>query len=468
MKRFQKILLWLVILLVAVGAAGFWWIGREMVPIITGYTAKVGCSAIFVSGRPLEDVLREDLADAKKYRVTIEVDRANKTVTASIIGLFERQAVFREGLGCTLVVGGATATELHRQYQAGPPAKVDLSHNPWPNGDLLPPLPADVDAQKIAQAVESAFHEPDPSRPRRTRAVVVVYDGRLVAERYAPGVSKETPLLGWSMTKSVINALTGILVAGKKLDIKAAAPVPEWRGSNDPRAAITLDHLLRMSSGLKFDEKYFPPADATTMLFNTFSTGAVAAAMPLLKPPDTWWSYSSGTTNIISRIIRQTVGADSQTDPIFPRQVLFNRIGMRSAVIEMDPSGTWVGSSFMYATARDWARFGLLYLNDGVWGGEPVLPAGWVKYSATPTPASQGKYGAHFWLNAGTSSQGHNRDYPDVPADCYEARGFEGQFVSVIPSRKLVVVRLGQTSHRDSWNQGQFLKKVIEALPAGG
>lgn len=255
-------------------------------------------------------------------------------------------------------------------------------------GDLIPKteLPTGVDKVKLAEAMDKAFSEPDPKKPRRTRAVVVVYDGRIIAERYAPGFSQSTPLLGWSMTKSVTNALIGILVGQGRLLIQEPAPVPEWSGADDPRGAITLDQLLRMSSGLKFIEEYTKNSDATCMLFGTHDTAAYAASQPLETEPDSKWSYSSGTANILSRLVRHTIGGTSADYFAFPRRALFNRIGMRSAIMEPDASGTFVGSSFMYATVRDWARFGLLYLQDGVWEGTQILPEGWVDYSRRPTP----------------------------------------------------------------------------------
>ena len=250
------------------------------------------------------------------------------------------------------------------------------------------------------------------------------------------------------------------------LRLKDPAPVPEWRSPQDPRAAITLDELMRMSSGLRFKEDYKNPrSDAIRMLLAEPDAGAYAAGKPLDVPPNSRWSYSSGTTNIISRIVRQSVGGSLSDYFAFAHRALFDRVGMASAVIEPDASGTFVGSSFMYATPRDWARFGLLYLNDGMWKNERILPEGWVKYSTTPTPnAPKGEYGAQFWLNAGRSGQPEDRWMPKVPPDMYSLRGFEGQYVSIIPSKKLVIVRLGLSVAEKAWDQEQFIADVIEAL----
>jgi CubicO group peptidase (beta-lactamase class C family) len=266
------------------------------------------------------------------------------------------------------------------------------------------------------------------------------------------------------MTKSIVNAMTGILSKQGKLNIHAPAPIPEWQ--QDERRNITIADLLHMSSGLKWWEYYFAPSNATNMLFKEKNMGPFAASLPLKSRPGTVFNYSSGTTNLLSYIIRQTLGDNAYYR--FPYEQLFYKIGMNSAVIETDAGGTFIGSSYGYATPRDWARFGLLYLNDGVWNGERILPQGWVKFTATPAPAKNavGKdsYGAMWWLNAGPATGPNQRKLPDVPADCFSCEGFGGQYVWVIPSRKLVVVRLG-LDEGDSLDPNKFLSMVIKALP---
>jgi CubicO group peptidase (beta-lactamase class C family) len=408
-------------------------------------------------------VLREEL---RWYGyVNLDVDYARKEVAASILGVARRKAVFREGLGCTLAIG-VTEEELKSQAAGLKPIRWDRSNEPWPEGDRAQTnlFQAIIDIQKLKNVINRAFAEPDPAKLRRTRAVIVLYDGRIIAERYADGFTRETPQHGWSMTKSVINALVGILVKEGKLRLQEPAPVPEWRSPGDPRAAITLDELLRMSSGLRFIEDHKIPLDLLRMLLAEPDTGAYAAAKPLEVRPNSRWSYSSGTANIISRIVRQSVGGSLCDLFAFAHRALFDRVGMASAVIEPDPSGTFVGSSFMYATPRDWARFGLFYLNDGVWKNERILPGGWVKYSTTPTPrAPKGEYGAQFWLNAGRPGDPKDRWMPKVPPDMYSLSGFEGQYVSVIPSKKLVIVRLGLSAEK-AWDQEQFIADIIAAL----
>ncbi|UCE21838.1 MAG: serine hydrolase [Candidatus Aminicenantes bacterium] len=440
----------------------------QLAPIGIGYKAKVLCSGIFISQRELQSILSEDLSYPPELGMTTaKINYENQSVTASVYGLMKRQAVYREGLGCTLLSGFAEDEILSQPSALPLPLPENPENVPWPTGDKIETseIPPNVDGQLIQQALDKAFSEPDTGRLRRTRAVVIVYNGHLVAERYSPGITKNTPLIGWSMTKSVTSALVGILVGQGKLSLEEPAPVPEWKEPGDPRRAITLDHLLRMSSGLKFIEEYEdnPASDVNIMLFIRPDAAAYAASMPAEARPDEKWSYSSGTTNIVSRIIRHTLG--NQADyAAFPRKALFNRIGMRSAIMEMDASGTYVGSSFMYASARDWARFGLLYLQDGIWEGERILPEGWVKYSTTPTPrASKGQYGAHFWLNRGDPENPENRQFPQLPTDLFLAWGFQEQQTVILPSHKLVVVRLGMT-HQGQWGLEPFILDVLKAI----
>ncbi len=466
MKRTVKWLLTALILLAGAGIAGAGWYIWRAVPVATGYTAKYVCSAVFVSGRDPREVFDRDVAPVNVLAraIDVAVDRDARTVTARSLGLFRSTAVYREGCGCTLTAGGVSAADLlARPVPPPPPFRLpaDLA---WPRGSAGPvdPLPAGIDGGKLNLALERAFADPSI----QTRAVVVAYDGNLIAERYAPGFHKDMPLGGWSMTKSVTNALVGILAGRKRFDLQAPAPVPAWRSPDDPRRAITLDQLLRMTGGLAFEERYAPLADATDMLYGSADFGAYAAAKPLIHPPGAHWSYSTGTTNIVCGILRRTAGDDPSAHLTFARRELFAKLGMRSALIEPDPSGTIVGSSYMLATARDWARFGQLYLDDGVWNGERILPPGWVAYTTTPTAAApDGRYGAHFWLNSGPPGRPQARRWPELPADLFLAQGFQCQRVIIIPSRRLVAVRLGLTVKKADFSLPAFLLPILEALP---
>ena len=297
-----------------------------------------------------------------------------------------------------------------------------------------------------------------------------MWHGQVIAERYAPGFTADTPLPGWSMTKTVTAALVGTLVAQHKLSPDASALLPEWRGSGDPRAAITLDALLRMTSGLQFNEDYDDPlSDVALMLYAQPDTARFASAKPLAATPGARWSYSSGTSAILARVMREALGGSDGDYLALPHRALFAPLGMRSAVFEPDASGTLVSASYMYASARDWARFGQLLLQDGVWDGQRLLPEGWVRYLTRTTPQSaRQEYGAQLWVKVPEPFNDRDPHAVAMPADAFHAVGHEGQFVSVVPSRQLVVVRLGLSRPESAWNHEAFLARVLDAVPAPG
>jgi CubicO group peptidase (beta-lactamase class C family) len=407
----------------------------------SSYDAKIVCSCTFVSHRDWASIKAEDL-----YAVpfaTININEKEQSVTSKIYGMFETKAIYRPGLGCTLV-NEMEESDIRKEpklirevTKVGSTFQKSMDNN--------------FDSISIQSAIKEAFTETDPKNPKVTRAIVVLQNGKIIAEKYAPKITSETPLLGWSMTKSVTNAMIGLLVKDGKLDIYKPAPIAEWQ--NDERKNITLDHLLRMSSGLDWEENYAQPSDATEMLFRSKNAGYFAMHAKAKYKPDEQWYYSSGTSNILQEIIRRQFAtlADYQK---FPHERLFQKIGMNSAVLEPDASGTYVGSSFMYATARDWAKFGQLYLKDGVWEGERILPEGWVKYSSTETPNSHGQYAAQFWLY-------HNNNL--YQNDVFHAIGFEGQYVTIVPSKNLVIVRLGCTPS-DNFDHSKLVKEIIKAV----
>jgi CubicO group peptidase (beta-lactamase class C family) len=456
-------------LIAALAAAG--WPLTKAAPIMTGFAAKTICSYVFISGREAADVFREDVAPAifPASPVSYRVDIDARAVTADTFGFAEARAVFREGCGCTLVKGVPEAELNTQPIAAGEIRESAIDDLPWLSAgrEIAEPLPPGVDAGRLKQALDAAFAEDRPAMPKRTRAVLVVYDGRLIAERYAPGFTPGMPLLGWSMSKSVTNALVGVLVQKGRLKLDQPASVAEWQAEGDPRRAITLDQLMRMTSGLEFDEVYTPFGDTAAMLCESGDFAAYAAAKPLAAAPGSRWSYSSGTANIVSRIARQAAEMETPNSYRFFRREFFDAIGMTSAVMEADPSGTFVGSSYTFATPRDWARFGLLFLQDGVWNGKRILPEGWVTHTTTPAAkAPKGEYGAMFWLNAGAASDPANRRWPSAPADAYSAEGFQKQQVIIIPSRKLVLVRFGATPTPQAWNTEAFIADVLAALPS--
>ena len=324
----------------------------------------------------------------------------------------------------------------------------------WPTGDL----PAGIAKPALAKLLADAFLAPSSETLGETHALVIVQGGKLILERYAEGYGPDGAYPSWSMAKSITQALAGMVVLDGKLDIHAPADVPEWGAAGDPRGALTLDLLLRMSSGLEFVEDYSPenPSDVIAMPFGegVKDVAHFAADKPLAHEPGTFWSYSSGTTNIVSRCLSRAIDAYGPDFEAFMRTRLFEPLGMTSATPRFDAAGTFIGSSFCFCTARDFARFGLLYLRDGLWDGKRLLPEGWVDYARTETPRQPGlddlPYGAHWWLDiAGPGS--------------FSANGFEGQYTVVVPDLDLVLVRHGK-SEAVKDNVRAWLKAVVDCF----
>jgi CubicO group peptidase (beta-lactamase class C family) len=438
----------------------------QVITIGAAYKAKILCSGVFVSKRSPLDVLQEDL-ESIFSRIDAKIDFEKKSVTTTAAGIPSQIAIFREGFGCTLMPEFSDSEVLHHTgdgYGKQSPRPIKNETQDFRSfGKEIPKVSSNV---RLSRAMDKAFSEKDPAHPIRTRAVVVVYKGRIIAERYAPGISADTPLSGWSMAKSVTNALVGILIKEGKLSLDRPVLIPEWSGADDPRKNITLDQLLRMSSGLEFDERAGPFfSDVNRMLLRSRDASAYAIVKQLRYAPGSCWQYTSGTTNIISRIIRNSFEGRTDDYHTFPRKALFDKIGMTSAVMEVDASGNFIASSFMYASAVDWARFGLLYLQDGVWDGERILPPGWVDYTRRPSStAPNGKYGAHFWTNGTAEMEDKARPFRDLPADTFLASGYEGQNIVIVPSRDLVVVRLGMTKQRNTWDIAAFVAEILAVI----
>jgi CubicO group peptidase (beta-lactamase class C family) len=330
---------------------------------------------------------------------------------------------------------------------------------PWPTENWPESVPdPDVHVDRLERALERLFHAPPPEDLGETLALLAVHRGRIVLERYGAGHGPDERFISWSMAKSVTHALVGILIGDGALALESPAPVPEWRAPGDPRGAITLEHLLRMVDGLDFVEDYVDAgiSHVIDMLFQTGKEDVAryAAARPLAHAPGSVWSYSSGTSNIVARIASDAVGGGRERMLAFMRERLFGPLGMASAEPRFDAAGTFIGSSFVDATARDFARFGLLYLRGGVWGksGTRVLPPGWVDHARTPTPASEGEYGAHWWLGLGGP-------------DCFWASGYNGQYTIASPARDLVLVRLGLSSADQRERLRPLLADLVAAFP---
>lgn len=440
-----------VVVLLAGGVA--WYLG-PIAPVATGYAAKTTCSGVFVGGRDDAHVAQDVPPNPLVPLLRTTVD--DRSVTTTLLGLWASTAYHADGLGCTLAEARPLDIDPQRFAAPDPPAAPD-PQAPWPEGNAPVDPPDDVDAEHLDAAIAAAFTEDDPEgRRRNSRAVVVVKDGQLIAERYGEGFGPDTPLLGWSMSKSVTNALVGRLVHAGDLEVSDDRLRADWA---DERAGITIEHLLTMTSGLPFDEVYDPGTDATEMLFRPGSAAEVAAERPLEHDPGTVWSYSSGTSNILCDALQRDTGAGPQ----LVSELVFAPLGMTSAVMEPDSTGSLVCSTFTYATARDWARFGQWFLQDGVWEGDRLLPEGWVAASTEPVPLeTEAPYGWHWWLNQGPNGE---LRMPSVPADAYWASGHEGQQVVVVPSEQLVVVRLGFSGafRGVEWGLEPLLAGTVEA-----
>lgn len=421
-----------------------------------GYKAKIACSEIFLAGREANAVLNSEFdgMDPMMKKITVHVDASKKTVSAAgPFGFGRARAAYRDGYGCTLANSGRIL-----DLTAPPPAGEDY---PW--GEA-PPISgaalAHVDYGALDFALTNAFENNDTNH----RAVLVIADGKIIDERYADGFTKEMPFLSWSAAKSVTATLVGAAVLQGYLSIDDPAPVPEWQADAN-LARITWNNLLHMQSGLAFEEIYDNPrSDVNRMLFEAADAGAIAAKKKADHRPGEVWYYSSGTTNLISRTLRQVLAEAGVDFGQFAHDAVFGPIGANRIVMEPDASGSFIGSSFVYATARDWARLGQLYLQDGLWNDERLLPEGWAAYVAAPATASGGQYGAHFWLNR-DGADGRERFIPDVPEDAYFMAGHEGQYVFIIPSKRIVIVRTGMTRGQPALRAvAPLIKEIYDAI----
>ncbi|MFB9266167.1 serine hydrolase domain-containing protein [Bradyrhizobium erythrophlei] len=450
----------LVLLAVPVAAAAYFRVDRA-IHVATGVVAHNVCSKTFVSGFDPETVFAETMEREGLRRLrrvlAFRIDPAAKTVDASALGLSSR-AAFHEGFGCVLL-NGATPPYL-------PKSDLDTMKKP-----KAPPLLPEIASPEIVEpddpalkaALDHAFEEPAEPPFRRTKAVVVVHDGKVIAERYARGVGVDTPLLGFSMTKSVVNALIGLLTQQGLTSPSLPAPIPEWRGASDPRREIEVEHLLRMTTGLALDETNSGFDPSSQMIALEPDMAAFAIGAPSVGLPGKRWHYSSPTTLILSRIIRDATGGPEQA-LAFAWRELFNPLGMRNVTLEVDGAGTIIGSTYMLASARDWAKFGLLYLNDGVVGGKRMLHEDWVDFSAAATLGTD--YGAGFWTNRSEHPSAKGRVRLGMPRDAFFASGDLGQRIVIIPTQRLVIVRLGDSVDPTGDIRGlaRLVKDVIAAV----
>jgi len=420
----KKILLRALVLVLSVVLAFIVFYAWPRLPIITSYAAKGMCSSVFMAGRDPELVSAQDLSFPPISLAKTRVNYEERSVTARLFGLAGREALYREGLGATPVAGFSEEEIRSQAIHDLPVLRTDPDTILWPLGNIIKDtIFPEIDYQRMKTVVESFFDGKGQEPVFKSHAVLIVYKDIPVLERYEEGIHPDTRLIGWSMSKSITNAMIGILVSQGKLELDKPAPVPEWAG--DERRKITLNDLMHMQSGLEWVENYFDVSDVTKMLYTKGDMYAYAVSRPAEFEPGTVWEYSSGTTNILSGIIRSCFNNDGEYHR-FPHEALFNRIGMRNTLLEADAAGTFTGSSYCFASAYDWARFALMFLHNGVFSGDTILSKEWIDYSREPAEGSGNAYGSQFWLNRGKA-------LPDCPEDIFYQRGFNGQRVFIIP-----------------------------------
>ncbi|OYR14466.1 beta-lactamase family protein [Brucella rhizosphaerae] len=439
MKRFLKVT-GSIVLLATLGIV--LWLGfrpPELLKVGTGYAAKIVCSNVFLANRDAQAVLADDVQapghPLLKY-LNVSVNDADQSVTAHIFGFFApSKAVYRPGLGCA---------NVHDE---------DLR----PNLQIPADAVAAVSDIAINPAIQNIVENLALAGPGM-RAIAVLKDGKIIAETYGEGFDASTPLLGWSMTKSVMATLIGMRIAEGRMDLKRDHLLPEW--NNDDRARITLADLMAMESGLKFDEDYGNVTDVTRMLFLENNMTEFAASLPLEAQPGAKFNYSSGTANILSKLYMDSF--DSRDEAFsYAQKALFEPLGIASATLEPDASGIFVGSSYLYANARDWLYLARFLLDNGRTGDKQLLPDDFVNFMRQPSKASQGRYGsAQVWLQSAGVLVGTE----GIPSDAFWISGHDGQSILIVPSMQLAIVRLGLTPSRTGYKVPELQAAVAKAL----
>ncbi len=454
MKLLRRVLIGIVAIVVVVIVGGAVWLfvaPPALLRIADGYAAKIVCSNFYLAARDPSQVLNVDVqapGNPLLKLVQVDVDKVGHIVTARMLGWFATGvAVYREGLGCAAVPDGNIAA-AQAIALAEPPAVAPRSDAAWPVGSTV-----DIAPDPTLQAI---LADPAMTGPGM-RAVVVVRDGHIVGETYGPGFNSDTPLIGWSMSKTVSAILLGRVMGEGKIGFDDAGLFPEWAG--DGRKDVRIRDLLSMASGLAFNEEYGDVTDVTQMLYLEPDMAGFAAKQPLVKPPGTAFSYSTGTGMMLSRLWMSRL-ADEATALAYPRQALFDPLGMTSAVFEADEHGTLAGGSYVYASGRDWARVGQFLLQGGVWNGQSLLPDGFVQMMSMPNGFPGGYSKLQTWLEG--PSETDAKTY-GLPRDTFWLEGHDGQSVAVIPSAKLVVVRLGLTPSDLGYGPEPMIKAILAA-----
>ena len=416
----------------------------EVLPLLSAYAAKTVCSNVFIAKRDADAVIRTDvqfMEHSVTKLVKIDIDTTGRRVEAALFGLFARRyAGYAEGRGCTIIL----KDEIPDRAAAPPLPPLAAPDALWPTGETA--------QSSDDRGLLAALNDPALQGPGM-RAIVVVHDGRIVGETYGEGFNASTPLLGWSMTKTVNAALVGMAIKDGKLSLDRKGLFPQWAG--DARAEISVADLMAMSSGLEFNEDQGLVTDPARMEFLERDAVAFARDRALVAAPGMRFHYGSGSSVLLARIWQNAIGAGARS---YPHERLFKPVGMTSAVLESDPSGTFLGEAFLYANAHDWARFGEFLRLGGVWNGQPLLPPGFVDYLRARTPASDEGQGPVYgrgqvWLARG---QGF-----DLPADTFMLQGSLRQVIAIIPSRRLVILRMGLTREDIGYSVGKLLSAIV-------
>ncbi|WP_439131388.1 serine hydrolase domain-containing protein [Polaribacter sp.] len=437
MKIFKRILLLLLAIIILVVIYNY-----PKLNILAGYSAKNTASSVFVANRTLAFTDTTDNNFSPVNLASDEINADKKTATASVYGLLTRKAIIREGLGSVLTLDESDETAPYLSPKRAEPDNT--TPFPYGNATQKDTVFANVAYNKLNETVDAVFGK------NKSRAVVVIYKDHIIAEKYADGFNKDSKILGWSMTKSVLSTVFGVMQYQQKLKVTDEAPIESWQ--DDERKNITIHNLLQMNSGLEWDENYDEISDATKMLFLERDMTKMQENKPLTGKINASWNYSSGTSNLLSGIVRNQFKTHQDYLDYWYTD-LIDKIGMNSMVLEADLSGNYVASSYAWATPRDWGKFGLLYLHRGNWNGQQIFAEDWVNYVSTPTPTSNGTYGAQFWLN--TKGQ-----FKDVPKNMFFADGYQGQRVYILPDQDLVIVRMAL-----SWmDENKFLKGILESI----
>ena len=445
MKKFFKYFS----VLLLIGIIYFFYALYPKFDIVSGFTSKSIATHHFLAGRSLEYIQTHDNNIPSMELAKTTINEKEKLVTSTVFGMKKRNVYFTDGLGSVLIPQGKELGQ--RTIPKRNKTKTELA---FPYGDKpqKDTIFNNIDYKKLNKAVADGF-DPEDNNMKKTRTVLVIYKDQIIAEKYTKGFDKNSLILGWSMAKSVTSAVVGILEKQGKVNLDQNNLFPEWQ--NDDRKNITLRNLLNMNSGLEWEENYSEICDVTQMLFLDEDMSTRQKNKQFAGKPNETWNYSSGTSNLISNLIKHQFNSQQDYADFWYTE-LIDKIGMHSMLVEQDFSGNYVGSSYAWATTRDWAKFGLLYLHEGNWNGDQILNKSWIDFTRKPTNTSNGEYGGHFWLNAGGV-------FPDSPKDLYGLHGYQGQRVFIIPSKDLIIVRTGLASS-EFFDYNKFITAIVEAV----